>query len=126
LSKIKKEIERYMAGPTAHNAVLTSSFVFPSEFIGFQGHFPAKKVLPGACQIQCAISTIEKALQQRVVLKEIMIAKYIAPVFPDDNVVCTMSGVPDSGTEFIYKARLAKGADKVTDLKLRVSLSEAP
>lgn len=114
-----------MTGPTANDTVLTSSFMFPSEFIGFQGHFPAKKVLPGACQIQCAITTIEKALHQRVVLKEIMIAKYIAPVFPDDNVICTMSGVPESGTEFIYKARITKGDDKVTELKLRVSVSDA-
>lgn len=96
--------------------------MFPSEFIGFQGHFPTKMVLPGACQIQCALSTIEKALEKRVVLKEILLAKYIAPVFPGDKVTCTVSGVPDTGIEFIYKARFTKGTEKATDLKLRVSL----
>ena len=125
MSKIKTEIERYMDGPTRSDSILTSSFMFPAEFIGFQGHFPEKKVLPGACQIQCAISTIEKAVEKHVVLKEIILAKYIAPVFPGDNVICTLSGVPDTGTEVIYKARITKGTEKVTDLKLRVSLSDA-
>jgi hypothetical protein len=32
--------------------------------------------------------------------------------------------VPDTGIELIYKARITKGAEKVTDLKLRISLSD--
>jgi 3-hydroxymyristoyl/3-hydroxydecanoyl-(acyl carrier protein) dehydratase len=119
------DIERYMIGPTRTDSILTSSFMFPSEFIGFQGHFPTKRVLPGACQIQCAISTIEKGVEKRVVLKEILLAKYMAPVFPGDNVICTVSGVPDKGLDFIYKARITKGTEKVTDLKLRISLGDA-
>ena len=79
-------------------------------------------ILPGACQIQCALSTIEKAEEKRVVLKEILLAKYITPVFPGDKVTCTVSGAPDIGIEFICKARFSKGTEKATDLKLRVSL----
>jgi len=119
------DIERYMDGPTRTASILTSGFTFPPEFIGFQGHFPTNKILPGACQIQCIISTIQKALDKRVVLKEILLAKYIAPVYPGDNVTCTVSGVPDTGMDFIYKARITKGTEKVTDLKLRVTLSDA-
>lgn len=115
-----------MEGPTGSDSTVTSSFMFPVEFIGFQGHFPTNKVLPGACQIQCALSTIEKALKRRVVLKEIQLAKYLAPVFPGDTVICIMSGVRDTDSEYIYKARLTKGSNKVSDLKLRISLSDAP
>ena len=122
MSKISMDVERYMDGPTITDSILTSSFIFPAEFIGFQGHFPTKRILPGACQIQCVISTIEKAVGKRVVLKEILLAKYIAPVFPGDNVTCTVSEVPDTG---IYKARITKGAEKVSDLKMRLSLSDA-
>jgi 3-hydroxyacyl-[acyl-carrier-protein] dehydratase len=114
-----------MDEPASTDSILTSRFMFPPEFLGFQGHFPTKKVLPGACQIQCVLSTIGKALKKRVVLKEILLAKYLAPVFPGDKVTCTVSGVPDTGIEFIYKARFTKDTDKVTDLKLRVSLSDA-
>jgi 3-hydroxyacyl-[acyl-carrier-protein] dehydratase len=114
-----------MEGPTESDSVLTSSFTFPSEFIGFQGHFPTKKVLPGACQVQCAISTIQSALQKRVVLKEIVLAKYTAPVLPGDTVICTVSAASDAGNEPIYKVRIAKGTEKISELKLRVSLGDA-
>jgi 3-hydroxymyristoyl/3-hydroxydecanoyl-(acyl carrier protein) dehydratase len=113
-----------MNGPTRNDSVLTSSFTFPPEFIGFQGHFPTNSILPGACQIQCAISTIEKALETSVVLKEIVLAKYVAPVFPGDNVICTVWVEPDSGAEQVCKVRLTKGTERVTDLKLRVSLGD--
>ena len=113
-----------MYEPTGTDSILSSSFMFPAEFIGFQGHFPTKKVLPGACQIQCALSTIEKVLKKRVVLKEILLSKFLAPVFPGDNVICTISEVLDTGIEFIYKARFTKDSEKVTDLKLRVSQSD--
>jgi 3-hydroxymyristoyl/3-hydroxydecanoyl-(acyl carrier protein) dehydratase len=122
LSKIKNDIERYLVETTKTGSTLTSIFMFPPEFIGFQGHFPSKMVLPGACQIQCAISTIEKALEQRVILKEIVLAKYMAPIFPGDSVTCTVSRAADTGVDFIYKARFTKGTEKTTDLKLRVSL----
>ena len=125
MSKIKVGIERYMDGPLITGSIIISSFMFPPEFIGFQGHFPANKVLPGACQIQCVISTIEKALEKRLILKEILLAKYIAPVMPGDKVTCTVSGVSDAGSEFIYKACIAKDAVKIADFKLRVCLSDA-
>ena len=113
-----------MEGLTRTTSLLSSSFMFPEEFIGFQGHFPTQKVLPGACQIQCAISTIEKALEKRVALKEILLAKFVAPVLPGDHVICTVSEAPDTGREFIYKARITKNAKKITDLTLRISLSD--
>jgi 3-hydroxymyristoyl/3-hydroxydecanoyl-(acyl carrier protein) dehydratase len=111
-----------MDGPSGTEPVLMSNFTFPAEFIGFQGHFPTNKVLPGACQIQCVLSTIEKALQERVVLKEIILAKYVAPVLPDENIKCTVSGGLDSDAGLIYKARITRGMEKIADLKLRVSL----
>jgi 3-hydroxymyristoyl/3-hydroxydecanoyl-(acyl carrier protein) dehydratase len=106
LSKIKTEIERFMDGPTDAGSTVTSSFMFPTEFIGFQG---------------------QASLKQRVVLKEVLLAKFIAPVLPGDRITCTVSGAAESDTGFgIYKARFTKGADKVADLKLRVSLGDAP
>jgi 3-hydroxyacyl-[acyl-carrier-protein] dehydratase len=117
-------IEQYMDGPTATDSLLKSTFMFPEEFIGFQGHFPTNKVLPGACQIQCVLSTIEKSLDRRVALKEIMLAKYITPVFPEDTVICTVSGIEDTDSDFVYKASISKDSKKVTDLKLRVRIGD--
>jgi 3-hydroxymyristoyl/3-hydroxydecanoyl-(acyl carrier protein) dehydratase len=121
LRKIKTEIEQYLTGLTKADRVITSIFNFPPEFIGFQGHFPLKKILPGACQIQCVLSTIEQGDEKAVVLKEIELAKYFTPVFPDEEVVCTVREVAGDNGESIFKATITKGSAKVTEMKLRVS-----
>lgn len=125
MRKIKTEIEQYMTGPEQTDATLMSRFLFPPEFIGFQGHFPQHKILPGACQIQCVLTTIEKGLGRSVALREIVIAKYIAPVVPDQEITCTVSDCGDTGGEWTCRARIAKEDARVTELKLRVSLADA-
>jgi len=123
LRKIKQEVEQYMTGLTPEGHTLTARFLFPDEFIGFQGHFPTKKILPGVCQLQCALSTLEKGSGKAAVLKEVMSAKYFSPVFPDDEVTCTVSGLGDAVGELIVKALLKKNELKISELKLRVSFS---
>jgi len=100
----------------------SSRFIFPPEFLGFQGHFPEKKVLPGACQIQCALTTIEHASKKAVGLKEVMLAKYFAPVFPQEEMMCSVSEMHDETNEMTYKVIITKGSVKVAEMKLRVTL----
>jgi 3-hydroxyacyl-[acyl-carrier-protein] dehydratase len=121
LSIIKAEIERYMSGPAMEGMRLTSHFAFPPVFIGFQGHFPEKKILPGICQIQCALSTLEKGSGRAVVLKEVMVVKYFSPVFPDDEVTCIVNDMGDTSGEAVVRVVISKKADKVSEMKLRVS-----
>jgi 3-hydroxymyristoyl/3-hydroxydecanoyl-(acyl carrier protein) dehydratase len=125
LSRIKTEIERYMNGPAKEGTKLTSHFAFPSEFIGFQGHFPDKKILPGVCQIQCALSMIEKGSGKAVVLKEVVVVKYYSPVFPDDEVTCIVNDMGDTNGEAVVRAVISKKVDKVSEMKLRVSYDGA-
>lgn len=104
---------------------LTSWFRFPPEFVGFEGHFPTKKILPGACQIQCIVSTIEKGLAKTVFLKEVILAKYLTPVFPDEEILCTIQGVSnDMSDDRICKGVITKNSVKVAELKLSISLKD--
>lgn len=121
MSIIKAEIERYMIGPAKEGARLTSRFSFPPVFIGFQGHFPEKKILPGVCQIQCALSTLEKGSGKTVVLKEVVLVKYFSPVFPDDEMTCVVNDMGDTSGEAVVKAVISKKTDKISEMKLRVS-----
>ncbi len=123
MKKIKKEIERLLSGANHADRTMTARFAFPQNFIGFQGHFPDKKILAGACQIQCILSTIANAKNQPVALREVVLAKYYAPVFPDEEVICTVKEVAEEGGELTVKAYLLKGDAKVTEAKLRVSLA---
>jgi 3-hydroxyacyl-[acyl-carrier-protein] dehydratase len=112
-----------MSGLTTQEGVVTSRFVFPETFIGFQGHFPKHKILPGVCQIQCALSSLERAVHKAVELREVGLAKYFIPVLPDEEITCRCSDVTDEG-EFTFKALIMKGTAKVAELKLRVTVSD--
>jgi 3-hydroxyacyl-[acyl-carrier-protein] dehydratase len=123
LRTIKEEIEHYMTGLEMESEKLTSRFSFPQEFIGFQGHFPSKKILPGVCQLQCALSTIEKGRVRNVALKEVVLAKYFSPLFPDDEVTCVVNDGGAASGEHTVKAVITKNTVKIAELKLRVVLT---
>jgi 3-hydroxymyristoyl/3-hydroxydecanoyl-(acyl carrier protein) dehydratase len=105
---------------TAEEKKLTARFSFPPEFIGFQGHFPGKKILPGVCQIQGVLATLEKGKGTAVVLQEVVLAKYTSPLFPGDEVTCVVSDFDDPGDSPTVKAVLTKATTKIAELKLRV------
>jgi 3-hydroxyacyl-[acyl-carrier-protein] dehydratase len=121
LSIIKSEIERCMTGLEKEGKKVKSRFAFPPGFIGFQGHFPQKKVLPGVCQIQCALSLLEQGSGKAVVLKEVVLAKYYSPVFPDDEVTCVINEMGDTCGEVVVKAVISRATDKISEMKLRIS-----
>lgn len=122
MRRVKEDIECCMSGLKASERTLSARFIFPLDFTGFQGHFPGKSILPGVCQIQCALTMLEQGKQGVVQLKEVVLAKYFSPVLPGEEVDCTCSNVADSG-EFVMKAAIAIGGRKVSELKLRVVLS---
>jgi 3-hydroxyacyl-[acyl-carrier-protein] dehydratase len=120
LSAITSEIEQFMTGPVKEGTSLTARFLFPSGFIGFQGHFPQKKILPGICQIQCALAVIEKGTGKKIALREIVLAKYHSPLFPGDELTCAVND-PGEADEITVKALITKGTVKISELKLRVA-----
>jgi 3-hydroxyacyl-[acyl-carrier-protein] dehydratase len=120
MSMIKKDIARCMQGLTGIDEnTLTARFIFPEDFVGFRGHFPSKKVLPGVCHIQCATLMFETFRKKPLTLKEIIQAKYISPVLPSEEIVCQCS-ISAEGDEMILKADISRDGRKVSELKLRV------
>lgn len=76
----------------------SASFLIGADFPGFNGHFDGNPVLPGVCCIQTVIFLIEKWLGRRVVLDEVVSAKFLAVVAPDAELTVTCSkksGVDD-------------------------------
>jgi len=103
---------------------LTAHFIFPDDFIGFQGHFPSKKLLPGVCQIQCITCMLEQWKRRSVALREIVYAKFFTPVLPQEELVCECRDIHHTDEGCTVKAFISKGTQKVAEMKLRVSFRD--
>jgi 3-hydroxyacyl-[acyl-carrier-protein] dehydratase len=127
--KIKTQIDRYLQVEEGEGGFPRARFPFPADFIGFQGHFPARGILPGACQIQCLLSFLERLGGKPLALKEVVLAKYVTPVFPGETISVVLGENPDlSGGEMTVKAVVYRGDERVSELRVRVArggMSEA-
>lgn len=122
MRRVKAEIAGCMTGLTRADRSLTAHFLFPEEFIGFQGHFPGQKILPGVCQVDCVLVVIERGEAVTATLREVLLAKYTAPVLPGEELVCTVQRVAEEDGATVFKAQLSTREKRVTEMKLRVAL----
>jgi len=103
---------------------LTARFLFPEDFIGFQGHFPQNPVLPAVCEIQLALAMLEAWKEKRVILREIVFAKFSSPVTCNEEVVCSCSVGMEDGGEALVAASVARDGRTVAGFKLRVAFEK--
>ena len=57
-------------------------------------------------------------------LKEVVLAKYFSPLFPDDEMTCVVNDGGATSGEHTIKAVITKNTVKIAELKLRVVLSD--
>jgi len=122
VSELMRQIEQCMCnlveGPDDE---LTARFLFPTGFIGFQGHFPGRPVLPAVCNIQAAIAMLEAWKETDVSLDEIISAKFAAPIGDDEEVLLRCSVASKDGRRAVVKTTVEKGSASVARFKLRVT-----
>ncbi|MCK4389438.1 MAG: hypothetical protein KAV83_04270 [Desulfobacterales bacterium] len=125
MNVLVQEIKQCMSHLTeTDEGKVTARFVFPEDFIGFQGHFPGRPVLPGVCKIQAVVVILETWLKKRVRLKEIILAKFFSPVSCGEELFFECLEQMESGKEAIVKALITSKGKKIAKLQLRVSLEE--
>lgn len=125
MKRIKEQIAACMQLGTSEEGRPMAEFRFPADFIGFQGHFPAKSILPGACQLQCLLTFLERLSGKTLALKEIVLAKYASPVLPGELIRCVLADTPAfSGEETTVKAFIQRGGERVSELRLKVAPRE--
>ena len=100
---------------------LTAHFCFPDGFLGFQGHFPGNPVLPGVCKIQAVMCCLEAANKKIPKLKEIILAKFFAPVTSNEEIVFTLRQEPQNNDEALVKASVLNQDKKIAEIHLRVA-----
>lgn len=75
-------------------------YIFPSDFLGFQGHFPENPILPAVIQIMMAREAVAEQMGQEFDVIKLSRAKYMKVITPGIpvTVIWTIKEQPDSIT----------------------------
>lgn len=123
MSKLVQQIRQCMFDFTeAGDGRLTARFLFPPEFIGFQGHFPESPILPAVCKIQAAVAMLEASKRRKARLDEIVSAKFSTPVTCDEEIEYLCTPVMEDTNSVVVKAAVSKNGENISKFKLRITL----
>lgn len=125
MNSIMQEIKHYLSDINEKDSNNVSArFLFPEKFIGFQGHFPEKTVLPGFCKIQAVLVVLQEWGKKNVTLKEIVMAKFFSPVSCEEELIfdCTETKRDNEDSE-IHAYVTSKGK-KIAILDLKVTFED--
>ena len=123
MSRLVDEIRQCMSDLTEVGGDgLAARFLFPPDFIGFQGHFPGTPILPAVCKIQAALAMLQASKRRTVRLDEIVLAKFSAPITCDEEVEFLCTTVMEGANSAVVKTIVSKSGEKVSRFKLRIAL----
>lgn len=115
------DIKRCMEAVSADEQTLEASFVYPDDFIGFQGHFPGMPVLPGICTIQSLLVALESSWRARVALREIHSAKFFVAIRPREPIQFHCSMEPHDADRCAVRARVARMGKRLAEFRIEVN-----
>lgn len=121
MSKIQQAIMKCISSISYKaDGEITAWFIFSADFIGFNGHFPERPILPGVCEILAILCILESSTQKAVRLKEISSAKFFAPITCSEEVCVIVRKPQEVNDEGVIKALIVKGDTKIAEIRLRV------
>lgn len=121
MSILVEEIQQNMSSLAGTaDGYLTARFVFPREFVGFQGHFDDRPVLAGVCMILAVVGMLRAWKQTEVRIKEIVRAKFFVPASCDEELVFECWQQTVNPEESVVKTSVTHNGRKTAELKLRV------
>ena len=89
MGKLKRAILSSAVGAVKveEDGMATQRYCFPSNFIGFSGHFPGYPILPAFVQISIALTLAEEVKGGPLELAAIEKAKFLLELRPDQEIV---------------------------------------
>ena len=93
------------------------TFTFGESFVGFQGHFPGRPILPAVVQLLAAQIAVESRVGKKLVLRRTKRAKFLRTIGPGDLVVMRWSEETRDG-EIVCKAQLSVEGEKAAAFSL--------
>ena len=123
MSGLTRAIQACLPPVTAdEQGVVRFRVAFPSDFVGFNGHFPGRPVLPGVCLVQTALVALSQIRPVPVVLKRLVSAKWMATVLAGEEIAFEV--VPDGpgGQGGLVRVTVRRKNDKVADFSLETGV----
>lgn len=114
---------RASMGPLVLDAEgVRATFTFAPDFVGFQGHFPGRPILPGVCEVQAALLLAEAHLLRPVRLREIERVRFTLPATCGERLDyhCSIKANPDGRT--VLRALVRRGEVTIARLRLLVDV----
>jgi 3-hydroxymyristoyl/3-hydroxydecanoyl-(acyl carrier protein) dehydratase len=124
MSVLTQEIQACLSAVTGNGQDgFSARIIFPTEFVGFKGHFPGRPVLPGVCLIQTAVVALSSALKQPVELKRLVSAKWMMPVLPGEELVLSLFVKDLAAPLKGVRVTVMRGTGKVAEFSLAVAVA---
>jgi len=99
---------------------VSATFRFPSDFIGFRGHFPNGAVLPGVCKIQAVLVLCETLKAAPAQLHEVITAKFFAPAARGDELSFDVVQSSCAADRYLVKAHVSRRGERIARIDLLV------
>lgn len=90
-------------------SALNCIVVFNAAHEIFSGHFPVNPIVPGVCTMAIVKELLENALQQKLVLQEATVVKFLGLISPYMSPTLNLSWKEESG-QYVASASLQDGA----------------
>lgn len=116
---------RHAAGPLHTEADgWTRVYSLPQTFAGFAGHFPGRPIVPAVVQVRMALLLIADVCGVEPVLRELVQAKFMAPLLPDEPIeVHVRAAAPRAAR---WDCTLYRNNSKAAQCQLFVEFPDAP
>lgn len=124
MSRLLREVRSCATG-SAHmdeNGFKTMEFIFPPTFVGFDGHFPDRPILPGIVQVQAGVLTAEEG---DMMLQKVVKAKFSRVVSPDERMVVKAEN-QQKGETILSTIIISVGEETAATMTLALLRAESP